>query len=276
MTYALHVHVGMPSGDTAIAVMTALKPYLPILLALSASSPFWQGIDTDYASFRQRILASMRSYGQPPAFATWQEFVELFQAGKEAGMFDIIRDIHWDLRPQPDLGTLEIRVMDSQPTIREASALTALVHSLVVALQHGHLQGKSDFRLTPCHSWIEKENYFQASYQGLDACYIENNRGSHRPIAAIAQDILQALEPTANQLGESAHLKFLADRLASGPSYCRQRRVFQQTGAKKAVVASLVRELLEETCPRLDDFPAIAVEPVFPPNGLQPSPSVLE
>lgn len=85
LTFALHVHVGMPSGDEAIAIMAALQPYLPILLALSASSPFWWGYDTGFASYRQRVLASMRNYGLPPTFKSWQEFTHLFQGGRAAG-----------------------------------------------------------------------------------------------------------------------------------------------------------------------------------------------
>jgi carboxylate-amine ligase len=245
-TCALHVHVGVPSGDEAIAIMVTLKPYLPILLALSASSPFWWGYDTGYASYRQRVLASMRNYGLPPMFKSWQEFTDLFQSGRSAGMFDIVRDIHWDLRPRPDLGTLEVRVMDSQPTIREAIALTAFVHSLIVYRQHCHREGMTGFLLTPCHEWFEKENYFRASQLGLDACYIEDDRGNSRPIVAIVKAILKALAPTAHQLGETEYLKFLENRLEGGSSYSRQRRIFQQTGSQKEVVASLVRELKEE------------------------------
>ena len=259
VTFALHVHVGMPSGDEAIAIMAALKPYLPILLALSASSPFWWGCDTGYASYRQRVLASMRSYGLPQTFKSWQEFADLFQSGRSAGMFDIIRDIHWDLRPQPDFGTLEVRVMDSQPTVREAIALTALVHSLIVYLQHCRREGVAGFLLTPCHYWIEKENYFRASHRGLDAYYIEDDQGHSRPFRSIVEDILAALAGTAAQLGETEYLKFLEKRLEGGSSYIRQRRVFQQTGSQKEVVAALVRELKEEQLRMAGSLSAIAI-----------------
>jgi carboxylate-amine ligase len=246
MTFALHVHVGMPSGDEAIAIMAALKPYLPILLALSASSPFWRGYDTGFASYRQRVLASMRNYGLPPTFKSWQEFDHQFQSGRSAGMFDIIRDIHWDLRPHPDFGTLEIRVMDSQPTIREAIALAGFVHSLIVYHQCCYRNGMEGFRLKPCHAWFEKENYFRASQLGLDARYIEDDQGNSRAIKAIVKDIFRILAQTSDQLGETEHLKFLEKRLEGGASYIRQRRIFQQTGSQKEVVASLVRELKGE------------------------------
>ena len=116
LTFAQHVHVGMPSGDEAVAIAKMLKPYLPILLALSANSPFWQGYDTGYASFRQRLLASRETYGLPPSFKNWQDFVNFFDSVKHAGVVETIRDLHWDLRLQPHWGTLEVRVMDTQPT----------------------------------------------------------------------------------------------------------------------------------------------------------------
>jgi carboxylate-amine ligase len=193
----------------------------------------------------------MRSYGLPPTFKSWQEFSDLFQAGRAAGMFDTIRDIHWDLRPYPDFGTLEIRIMDSQPTLREAIALAAFIHSAIAYLQHCRREGRAGFLLKPCHGWIEKENYFRASHLGLDAYYIEDDRGHSRPFRRIIEDILEALAPIAARLGETEYLKFLEKRLEGGSSYIRQRRVFQETGSQKEVVASLVRELEEE---QLDAF----------------------
>ncbi|WP_242051587.1 YbdK family carboxylate-amine ligase [Nostoc sp. FACHB-280] len=246
MTCAVQLHVGMPSGDVAIDIMGRLKPYLPILLALSASSPFWWGHDTSFASFRQRFLSSLRTYGICPTFKNWQDFTNFFATAQNAGMLEIIRDIHWDLRPQPDFGTLEVRVMDAQPTIKESMMLAAFVHSLIVDL-HRYSQGKqTEFFLTPLPWLIEKENYFRASRWGLDAHYIEDEQGNSRPIKNIVKDILNTLIETADTLGNSSYLFQLEKRLDQGASYIRQRRVFESTGSLKAVVASLVSELEAE------------------------------
>lgn len=131
ITFATHVHIGMTSGDEAISIMRRLKPYLPLLIALSASSPFWRGYDTCFASYRHRILAASRSYGIPPSFENWQGFSDFFITTQQAGIFETINDIHWDIRPRPHLGTLEIRVMDAQATVAEAVALAGLVRALV-------------------------------------------------------------------------------------------------------------------------------------------------
>ncbi|WP_414753977.1 YbdK family carboxylate-amine ligase [Anabaena sp. CCY 9910] len=246
MTCALQLHVGMPSGDVAIDIMGRLKPYLPILLALSASSPFWWGNDTSFASFRQRFLSSLRTYGICPTFKNWQDFANFFATAQNAGMFEIIRDIHWDLRPQPDFGTLEVRVMDAQPTIKESMMLAAFIHSLIVDLYHQSQGKQTEFLLTPLPWLIERENYFRASRWGLDANYIEDEQGNSRPIRNIVKDILNVLAETADTLGNSSYLFQLEKRLDQGASYIRQRRVLENTGSLKAVVASLVSELEAE------------------------------
>ena len=263
LTFAQHVHVGMASGDEAVAIAKLLNPYLPILVALSANSPFWNGYDTGYASFRQRLLASRQTYGISPTFKNWQDFVHFFESAKNAGIVNNIRDFHWDLRLQPNLGTLEVRIMDTQPTLKEALMLTAFVHSLIVYLK-GYYTGKeTGFLLQPNHWWLAKENLFRASRLGLAANYIENRQGKIRPFAQIIADILDSLNPTAMQLGEAEYLQLLRDRtLEAGnanylneskpdrllgiPGYIKQRQIWQITGSQPAVVAFLVRQLKQE------------------------------
>jgi glutamate---cysteine ligase / carboxylate-amine ligase len=246
-TFALQVHVGMPSGDTTLGVMAMLKPYLPLLLALSASSPFWEGHDTGFASFRQRILATMRDYGVPPTFRCWEEFMNFFKNTQTAGIFGIIRDIHWDLRPRPQWGTLEVRVMDTLPTLHETMMAVALIHSLVVYLQRCYEQGEYDHLLMPHHWWMEKMNHFRSSHEGLEAHYIINDKGHSKPIKRVLLDLLSALAPTASQLGATPYLECLEKHLEKTPSYLRQKEVFQRTGSLKGVVASLAQELVQET-----------------------------
>ena len=136
--------------------------------------------------------------------------------------------------------------MDAQPTLKESLMLAAFVHSLIVYLQCCSRGGKRGFLLTPRHWWIEKENYFRASRLGLDAIYLEDERGNGRPIKKVIEDILEALATTAERLGETEYLKLLQARLEGRPSYIRQRQIWQQTGSQKEVVASLVRELQQE------------------------------
>ncbi|MGK7908495.1 MAG: YbdK family carboxylate-amine ligase [Synechococcus sp.] len=247
VTFAMHVHIGMRSGDEAIATMNQLRPYLPLLLGLSASSPFWWGCDTGYASFRQRLLASRRSYGMPPVFCSWQEFSDFFEQAKQARLFNGIRDIHWDLRLQPRLGTLEIRTMDAPSTLSEALMLASFVRTLTTYLQRCREGEEAGFQLHPGPWWIEKENYFQASRQGIDANCIENDRGPCRSLRAVFEDTLEAIAATAEDLMEREYLNQLARYLEDGPGYMRQRRVFRETGSLRSVIAALERDLREDT-----------------------------
>lgn len=242
-TYALHVHVGMPSGDAAVAVMSLLKPYLPILLALSASSPFWQGQDTGFASFRQRVLAAMRDYGLPPSFASWRQFSRCFENLRAAGAAHVVRDLHWDIRPSPHYGTLEVRVMDVQPTLKETLMLAALVQTLLVRLQDCWQQKKPVYPAMPQHWWAQKENCFRASHRGAEAEIIVDDRGHVRPIDRCARELLANLAETAEALKTKTWLDRLEARLGTGHSYLRQRAVFAETGSLQEVAASLVGEL---------------------------------
>jgi carboxylate-amine ligase len=245
-TYALHVHVGMPSGDAAVGVMSLLKPYLPLLLALSASSPFWQGQDTGFASFRQRVLAAMRDYGLPPSFTSWRQFAECFENLRAAGAVHVIRDFHWDIRPSPHFGTLEVRVMDTQPTLKETFMLAALVQTLLVYLRRCWRQEEPVGSLLPQHWWAQKENCFRASHLGVEAEVIVDDAGHIRPIKALVRELLATLAETAEELKTQAWLDRLGARLDERPSYLRQRTVFAETGSLQKVAASLVGELEAE------------------------------
>jgi|AMFO01.1.fsa_nt_gi carboxylate-amine ligase, YbdK family len=243
VTFGMHVHVGMADGDEAVRVMAALKPYLPLLLAASASSPFWQGRDSGHASFRQRILASMRSYGIPPAFGSWAEYRHFFTVARRAGIFRTSRDVHWDLRFQPRLGTLEVRAMDAQANIPDAVNLAAFVSILAAYLKRAPV-GKDRRILRPLHWWLQKENFFRASRAGMEAQLIVEENGNCKPMRQVLEETLAMLEPAATEMGEEERLLTLGRSLAAGPCYVRQRRIFARTGSLKEVVAGLVAELL--------------------------------
>ncbi len=242
ITFALHVHLGQPSGEAALDLMRRLRPCLPLLIALSANSPFWRGYDTGYAGYRQRILAATRSYGVPPSFDDWNQFVEFFAGLHQAGVFETINDIHWDIRPRPVLGTLEVRVMDMQATVHEALALAAFVRCLARLLAQQEA-------LPPCLPprlpwWIEKENHFQASRRGLAAPFIWTREGAVRPMRRVLEEVLDAVAAVARP-AERPWLDRVA-RLMEHPGYRGQREVYRRTGSLQQVVARLVQALAEE------------------------------
>ena len=130
ITFATHVHIGVTSGDEAVGLMTDLKPYLPLIIAMTGNSPFWRGEDTQFAAFRHRLLAPSRSYGLPPDFGSWRAFQRFYRAMITSGRMRHIDDMHWDIRPRPHLGTVELRVADAQTRVAEALALAAFVRAL--------------------------------------------------------------------------------------------------------------------------------------------------
>lgn len=250
IVFATHVHVGMGSGAEAIRAMQVLRPYLPVLLALAANSPFYHGFDTGFACYRHRILAATRSYGLPPPFARWEEFVRFFTVARRSGMFAGLRDIHWDVRPRPDYGTLEVRVMDAQPTIQDTVALAALVFALVERIKETGADEPGGGVLPPVPYWVEKENRYRASRDGLDARFIVNGEGATRPLREVAADTLAWLHPVIGRHALSSQMALLSQRLRDGPGYARQREAYRRTGSLQQVVAALVKELEEELRPR--------------------------
>ena len=243
ITFAIHVHLGMASGDEAMAVMRSLKAYLPILIALSANSPFWSGFDTGYAAFRHRILAAARDYGIPPSFESWTAFTELFGALGRAGLVTTLRSLHWDIRPRPKPGTLEVRVMDVQPTVHQSIVLAGFVRALVFLLRR-HAEG-NDFsgRLQPLHGCLERCNHFEASRLGMEARLILDERGRTKQLAEVFEMLMEAVAPVAEELGQTAHLQGLRRLVSEGPGYRRQWAAFEAGGSLLHVMADLTQAL---------------------------------
>ncbi len=243
ITFATHVHLGMTSGDEAVSLMHELKALLPLMIAMSASSPFWRGYDTGFAAYRHRILAATRSYGIPPSFETWEVFSKFLETTSRAGVFKTINDIHWDIRPRPQLGTLEIRVMDAQPTITLALTLAGFLRAVVTYLRTTPQTHRPPSFPGGLHWWIEKHNHFQASKQGLDAKYIHDVQGTLVPLRELCLHIIRASEPMADKLEQGRYFERLQDHVQNGPSYVQQRRIYEKTGSFKAIIRHLIAEL---------------------------------
>jgi carboxylate-amine ligase len=247
VTFATHVHIGVSTREDAIYLFRALKPYLPLFMALSANSPFWRGYDTGFVAYRHRVLAASRNYGIPPSFESWEQFCEFIETSQRAGMLENVRDIHWDIRPRPHLGTVELRVMDAQPTIGEAMQLAALVRALAACLLDK--RDKMDSILLPhiLPWWTERDNHYSTSRLGLDANYIYNRFGDVRSLRRVWDDVAEIVQPYAESLGDIAYVQNLFLRVAENRfAYTRQRSFYKESGNMKFIVKSLVAELTAE------------------------------
>ena len=240
LIYGLHVHVGVSSGEKAIAVSNALVTYLPHLLALSASSPFIDFEDTGLASSRSKIFEGMPTAGLPYRLANYGEFQRFMNTLVRARAIQTVREIWWDIRPHPGFGTLEIRICDSPSTMEEIASLTALVQCLVVALGDRYEAGGLDQPLEP---WIVRENKWRAVRHGLDADIITDNDGNHGPLRTLLPDLLRRLASTAERLDCGEELAGIQTILDHGASYERQRARFEETRRLPDVVGHLVQEL---------------------------------
>lgn len=239
-THGVHLHVGVRSGDKAIATVNSLSGYLPIFLALSAASPYWNGQDTGLASTRTKIFEAMPTTGLPPHLRDWAEFNVFLDTLIEAGAVETVREVWWDIRPHPGYGTVELRMCDSMPTLREISALAALAQCLVT--QFDRMIDRGETPPVP-REWVRRENKWRAARYGVEAMLVIDESGHTRPLREMVDALVTELLPLAEELGCAVELSDLCRIAQEGPSYVRQRRVMSETGSFSAVVESLRAEL---------------------------------
>jgi carboxylate-amine ligase len=231
--FGLHVHVGMPSAQLALTVANALRTWLPELLALSANSPFWQGIDTGLASTRSKVFDSMPRSGVPPAFASWEEFELVVERAVRAGFIDDYTYIWWDLRPHPRFGTIELRVCDAQTRLETVGAIAALTQSLAATLAERY-EREGGLPIQP-HMLIA-ENKWRAVRYGLEADLVDLERDSERPAREALRELVETARPAARRLGCHEQLDEVERILDRGTGADEQRRILAEQGTLLAVV----------------------------------------
>ena len=246
MIFGLHVHVGVASGEKALAVFNALTTYLPHLLALSASSPFFSGLDTGLTSCRVKLFESLPTAGLPYRLLNWGEFQRLMTTLVNARAIESIREVWWDVRPHPDFGTVEVRICDGLPTLDDVVAMTAMIQALVVWLGEQYDEGSY---LPVQRYWIVRENKWRAARWSIDADVIVDEDGRLERLSDAVEALLESLGPVADRLGSRRELDRVGAILRNGPSYRRQLRLYEETGRFTAVVESLVREFRESVQP---------------------------
>ncbi|HEX2119762.1 MAG TPA: glutamate--cysteine ligase [Acidimicrobiales bacterium] len=238
--FGVHFHVGVRSAEKSIAIANALTAYIPHFLALSASSPYWHGRDTGLASSRSKVFENLPTAGLPYRLGDWGEFEQFMGTLVNAKAITSIREVWWDIRPHPDFGTVELRICDGIPTLREVAGLAALAQSLVEWLDTLFDRG---YKLPVPREWTMRVNKWRAARYGVDADIIGDDLGTRVPVARAIRDLVEELSPVASRLGCLDELRSNLDVLQSGPSYLRQRRVVAAGGTPLDVVDALIREL---------------------------------
>ncbi|AMB60340.1 glutamate--cysteine ligase [Microterricola viridarii] len=252
MIWGVHVHVGIESRDKALPLLGGLSSYLPHLLALSASSPFWAGVNTGYASNRALMFQQLPTAGLPYELAAWTDYERYVHDMSTTGIIDDYTEVRWDIRPSPHWGTLEMRACDGVSSAAELGAVAALIHCLVERMSRQLDAGETLAWLQP---WYARENKWRAARYGLDATVILDTAGREAPVSDELRRLVAELAPIAEDLGCPAELAAVLDILNHGASYQRQLRTAEAAGGDlRAVVAALSRELrgggIAATAPR--------------------------
>lgn len=242
LIWGVHVHVGISSAHKVMPIITSLLNQYPHLLALSASSPYWDGEDTGYASNRAMMFQQLPTAGLPFHFQKWSDFERFVYDQKKTGIIDHMNEIRWDIRPSPHLGTIEVRIFDGVSNLAELGALVALTHSLIVDLDRRLDAGEQLPTMPP---WHVQENKWRAARYGLDAEIILDADSNERLVTDDLDDLLTRLEPVATSLGCADELAGVESIYRLGGSYQRQRRVAEEhDGDLRAVVDGLIGELV--------------------------------
>jgi len=237
----IHVHVGVESGEIAIAVVNGMKRYIPYLIALSANSPYFESEETGLASTRTKIFEGLPNTGIPTDLTNYSEFQKFMRTLIGANSISSIREIWWDIRPHPGYGTVEIRVCDSISNLNHIKDLTALIQALVVGLTNHYNNGT---QLPYLDSWIIYENKWRATRYGMDAKLITNSDGKQISIKEIIKNTIKALEPEINKLNISDSMDRILNRINEGHSYYKnQLKIYNETGDFMSILRCEIDEL---------------------------------
>jgi carboxylate-amine ligase len=241
MIWGIHVHVGIDDRDKALPIVNGLLTYYPHLQALSASSPYWGGAKTGYASNRALMFQQLPTAGLPWQFGSWANYEEYVDDLVTTGVVTDHSEVRWDIRPSPKWGTVEMRACDGLSTADEVGAVAALIHCLTDRMSGQLDDDEEPVTLQP---WFVRENKWRAARYGLDAEIIVSPDGEERLVSDSLRDLVVDLSPVAERLGCLTELETVDVILRKGASYQRQLAVAEANGGSlQAVVSSLTHEL---------------------------------
>jgi len=243
----MHVHVGLPDDDLRMDINNQLSYFLPHLLALSCSSPFWQGRDTELASYRLTVFDNLPRTGLPPVFSSYSEYERNVQVIIDSGLIEDTSKIWWDLRPSARFPTIEALICDVSPKLEHTLSIAALIQSLTAMLCElkAHNQRWRQYG----HFLIE-ENRWRAQRYGVSEGLIDFGRGQVIDYALLLDEMIELARPHAEKLGCIREVENTRNILKEGNSAARQRRVFHEATEKgadrKEALREVVRSLVAE------------------------------
>ncbi|HUK13794.1 MAG TPA: carboxylate-amine ligase [Thermoanaerobaculaceae bacterium] len=242
LIFGMHVHVGMPDMELGIQIQNVARYFLPHLLALSTSSPFWMGRNTGFKSYRSLIFQHFPRTGIPSHYASIKEFQGYLDLLVKTGCIDNGKKIWWDIRPHPFFGTIEVRICDIATKVDEAVAIAALIQAIFVKL-YKLFERNMTFRVY--HRALVNENKWRAVRYGLDGELIDFGKQKAIAARALLPELIEFVDDVVDDLGSRRAVAYVQRIIDGGTSADRQLAVHQRTGDLKAVVDHLVRETVE-------------------------------
>ena len=237
VTFGLHVHVGVDTGDKAVMICDRMLRHLPLLLALSSNSPFWEGRSTGLHSNRSKIMEGLPTAGLPLQMRNWSEYVWLVNHLVDTGFINTVREIWWDIRPHNNFGTVEIRVCDMPANLEQVLSLAAVIQCLVQAISD-EIEGgtyQSEY-----HPMMVQQNKWRATRYGPDAPLVNSDDYKQYSVQEATSSLVDLLTPVAGTLGCVDELN-LAVKLPASTGSRQQLTIFDETNSRHEVV----RQMLE-------------------------------
>jgi len=237
LIFGMHVHIGIDGPEKAIYVANGMRVHVAVLQALSANSPFWRGDQTGLLSTRTPIFRAFPRVGMPPAYADWEDYERQVEFMVASGVMEDYTYLWYDVRPHPNLGTVEIRCCDSQTRVEHTVALTALIQAMVKELVE-HFE--SGMPLSEYPWQMLDENRWLAARHGLDAELVDLPSSERVGAKALTRRLLQRLTPHAQDLGSEDALDGIRDLLERGNGATRQIVVYEANHELNEVVAEII------------------------------------
>ncbi|HET7076967.1 MAG TPA: carboxylate-amine ligase [Chloroflexia bacterium] len=241
LIFGLHVHVGIPGEDQRIEIMNEARYFLPHLLALSTSSPFWLGRFTGLKSYRTVVWQQFPRTGIPSTFDSWSDYQSFVDTLVQTNCIDNAKKIWWDVRPHPFYPTIEFRVCDMPCTVDETICLAALFQAIVVKLYRLR-ERNLGFRVY--NRALIQENKWRAMRYGIDGKLIDFGKRAEVPMRDLALELLEFVDDVVDDLGSRDAVNHVHQILADGSGADRQLKVYRQTGDMRRVVEFLIHETM--------------------------------
>ena len=233
LIFGLHVHVGIADKNMAIHIMNSIRYFLPHVYALSSNSPFWEGRDTGFKSFRTKVFDKFPRTGLPDYFNDWDDYKNYINLLIKTRCIDNAKKIWWDVRVHPFFDTIEFRICDVPTLVEETIAITALFQALVVKLYKLRLKNMNFIMYNRA---LINENKWRASRYGIDGKLIDFGKQEELDTRGLILELLDFVDDVVDDLGSRQAINYVVKILERGTGADRQRAVFKQTGKLEKVV----------------------------------------